>query len=138
MAYASQQNMIDRFGNEEIISITNPEGESIGTDRLNRALSDADARIDGYLAARYALPLEITPTLLEGVACDLSRYFLYDEAPSEIVVERYKNAVSTLKDISTGKIKLPDAAGDEPSQSSEVVMADHPDRMFSVNSLRGL
>lgn len=104
MTYATQQNLIDRFGEHELIQLTDREGlGEINTTVVDRALGDADAVINGYLAARYTLPLAApVPTVLERLACDIARYFLHDDRATEQVEKNYKDAVTLLRDVSKG------------------------------------
>lgn len=108
MTYATQQNMIDRFGEDELIQRTDRAGLGvIDATVINRALGDADATINGYLAARYTLPLaNPMPEILERLACDIARYALFDDQVIETVEKRYKDAIAYLRDVSTGKAEL--------------------------------
>lgn len=108
MAYATQQNLIDRFGEAELIQLTDREGlGEINADVVDRALGDADAVINGYLAARYTLPLaDPIPTVLERLACDVARYFLHDDRMTEQVETRYKDVIGLLRDVSKGAAML--------------------------------
>lgn len=137
MSYATSQNMIDRFGEAELIDLTNPGGEDIDATRVSNALADADADIDGHLVGRYELPLTTVPPMLERLACDLARYFLYDEGAPEQISARYKQAMKTLENLATAKIRLPDTTGAEETQADEVVFNEGPDRVFSANTLKG-
>lgn len=103
MTYATLQNLIDRFGADELIQLTDREGlGEIDTTVTDRALADADARINGYLAARYTLPLVNVPTELELLACDIARYLLHDDRVTEQIEQRYKDAIAQLRDVSRG------------------------------------
>lgn len=107
MTYATQADMTERFGEQEIIELTDREQTgAIGTDVLDRALADADSLIDGYLATRYTLPLASTPTVLTRIACDLARYGLYDDEAPKQVTERYQAAIAFLKAVSRGEVTL--------------------------------
>jgi phage gp36-like protein len=75
----------------------------IDTVVLGRALADADAEIDSYLAARYTLPLGSTPGVLTRLAADMTRYRLYDDGMPETVRQRYEDAVSLLKRMAKGE-----------------------------------
>lgn len=109
MSYATRQDMIDRFGERELIALTDREGE-VGTivdAVLDRALADADAVIDAHLqSAGYTLPLQVASKLLCNVAVDIARAKLHDENPSETVLSREKGAMRTLEKISSGALKL--------------------------------
>lgn len=140
MRYASQQDMIDRFGEEELITRTDradrsePPPGKIDTRVLNKALSDAADLIDGYLAGRYALPLTVTPPLLTQIACDLARYDLYDADMQVHVSDRWKVAIRTLEKIADGKIVL-QVAGAEPRQETSGILTAGPKRVFTSAKL---
>ena len=136
--YATQQNMLDRFGEDELLAVADRDDDAaIDTDLVAAALSDAASVIDSYIATRYDLPLADTPAQLTKIACDIARYNLYTDAPHERVTEAYKAAIGLLRDIATGKARL-DIAGDEPTAdqagSAEIQSAE---RLFSANSLKG-
>ncbi|WP_241085737.1 gp436 family protein [Candidatus Vondammii sp. HM_W22] len=134
MPYATTQDLIDRFGEEELIQLTDRTGAGvIDTAVLDRTV--ADGEIDGYLSGRYALPLAEVPPVLVRVACDITRYHLYDDVPHSQVRTRYEDARRLLASISTGKVQLglPTSAGVEPITGSPEV--DAPERIFTGNSL---
>ncbi|WP_180125669.1 gp436 family protein [Rhodoferax sp. BLA1] len=107
MSYASQADMTERFGETEVAQRTNRiDGLTIDSSVLDRALSDADAEIDSYLATRYALPLPSTPLVLVRMACDIARYRLFGEAVPETVRLRYADAISLLKRMAVGDVQL--------------------------------
>lgn len=108
MPYASQADLVSRFGEQELIEQTDRANAAvIDAAVLERELAYASATIDGYLAARYVLPLaDPPPDLLVGLCCDLVRYALYTDAAPDIVRDRYKDAVARLRDIGSGLIKL--------------------------------
>jgi phage gp36-like protein len=139
MTYASQADLTDRFGATELAQRTNRvDGLTIDTVVLGRALSDADAEIDGYLATRYALPLPSTPPVINRLACEIARYRLYDDGVPETVRVRYQDAVSLLKRLSSGEVQL---AGITPvpvvGGSGNAVATRTPARVFSTDLLAG-
>jgi phage gp36-like protein len=111
MAYCTQQNLVDRFGEPELIQLTDRTNAGVvDTTVLGQAIADADAEIDSYLRARYPLPLLSVPAGLTRVACDIARYEMYDVAAPELVEKRFEQAIQFLKDIATGRAVLPDSA----------------------------
>lgn len=111
--YTSQADMEDRFGAEEMIQLTDRTGTGvIDVAVLDRAIADADAEIDGYLASRYQLPLAETPPALTRIASDIARYLLYDDAATDSVSDRYDNAVKFLRSVARGDVSLVQQAGD--------------------------
>lgn len=125
MTYASQQNLIDRFGEDELIQLTDRANTGlINSTVVARALADADAEINGYLSTRYTLPLSPVPAVLEKLACDISRYQLFENSVTEIVQERYENAVRFLKDVAAGRVTLGvDSNNAQPVTNNSVQMS---------------
>jgi phage gp36-like protein len=115
VSYCTKQNLIDRFGEGELIQLTDRTGAGVINDTvLNQAIGDADGEINGYLAGRYTLPLASVPPVLTQKACDIARFFLYDEAVLDIVKTRYDNAIAWLKLVANGTVSLGlDGTGEE-------------------------
>lgn len=132
MTYASQQNLIDRFGEDELIQLTDRENlGAIDAAVVARALADADAEINGYLSTRYTLPLSPVPAVLEKLACDIARYQLFENAVTEIVKQRYENAIRFLKDVAAGKVTLGvDGNGDTAATISNSVQISSTTPVF--------
>jgi phage gp36-like protein len=138
MPYTTRLLLTDRFGLDELIQRTDkfaPYTGAIVDVVLDRAIADADAEIDGFVGARYALPLpEPVPPVLVPIACDIARYRLYDDAVPDIVRQRYEDAVARLKDISAGRLSL----GIDPATVTPVagtVQVRSPARVFSDDLL---
>lgn len=109
MTYATKQDLIDRFGELELLQRTdrvNVPQTTIDDEVVNEALNDASSTADGYLAAKYALPLATTPARLVKVTCDMARYYLHGEAASDAVRKAYEDAIAWLKDVSKGIVSL--------------------------------
>lgn len=122
MAYATQQNLIDRFSEAELIQLTDRTGSNvIDPVVVARALADADAQIDGYLAVRYALPLASVPGVLEKLACDIARYQLYDDRVTETVKTRFEQAIKFLQDVASEKATLGLSANNGPAANGNTV-----------------
>lgn len=140
MPYASTDQLIDRFGERMLIDLTDraevPTGAIVAS-VVDRALSDTDAEIDGYLAGRYALPLAETPPQLLDLALTIAIYKLHPSEPDPKISKDYDRALKTLAQISTGVVRLP-AAGAEPAAatSSGVETIDR-ERELSPESLKG-
>jgi phage gp36-like protein len=141
MSYATQQDLIDRFGEVELIELTDreePLTEAIVTSVIDRALADADAEIDSFIGKRYTLPLASTPPRLVKVASDIARYNLYTDTPNDQVANNYKAAVAWLRDLAKGNSEL-DIDGEEPAaDTSASPTFSAPDRVFTRDTLKGL
>jgi phage gp36-like protein len=114
MTYATQQDLVDRFGQTELVQLTDKELPLTGAivaAVAARALAAADARIDGYLAGRYALPLAAVPPAIVEAACDIARFRLYEDRATEHIQKLYDDAVAYLVKLGTGKLSLTLAGG---------------------------
>lgn len=117
MTYAVQQDLEQRFGRDELVQLTDRAGAGlVDTAVLGQALDDADGLIDGYLATRYTVPLATVPKVIVTFACDIARYYLYDDAASEQVRKRYEDAVKFLSAVASGELSLGvDDSGETPA-----------------------
>lgn len=105
--YATQQQMIDRFGYQEIMELTDRVGTgNIDADVMDGALLDAEAEINSFLASRYTLPLAQTSQELVRLSCDITRYRLFDIRATEAVKARYDDAIKKLRDVAKGVASL--------------------------------
>lgn len=137
MTYATQTDLIERFGELELAQRTNRvDGATIDTVVLGRALADADAEIDSYLATRYTLPLSSTPLVVNRLACDITRYRLFDDGVPETVRERYLDAVSVLKRLASGDMLLEGMAAAAVAGVDTAYFSFAP-RQMSDENLRG-
>ncbi len=115
MAYASSADLVERFGEEEMIQLSDRIASAdLDEIVLLRALTDASALIDGALTGRYALPLADVPALLVGVCCDLARFALYDDAAPDLVRERKTDALARLRDLANGTLRLDLSTAETP------------------------
>lgn len=107
MTYASQQNMIDRFGSDELIQLTDRGNLGvIDATVLGQALADANTEIDSYLAGICTLPLATVPQRLIKIAADIARYELYGARCTDQVRARYTDAIAYLKLVVAGTVSL--------------------------------
>lgn len=105
--YATQQNMIDRFGADELIQLTDRDNLGvIDVTVLGQALTDADAEINAYIGSRYTLPLSSVPPTITKFAADIARYQLYDVRASDVVKARYDDAIKFFKLLVAGTVSL--------------------------------
>ena len=111
-AYATAQDMVDRFGADEIAELLAlPRGADAAaiaaSPKMARALADTATEIDAALAMRYDLPLAAgTYPLLRNLACDIARRRLYDEQPTDAVRNAASRARSQLKLLASGDLVL--------------------------------
>lgn len=104
--YLTAEEYVARFGIQETVSLTDERGGETVGQALGKALSDAAARIEAYLANRHALPLATTPEVLKAIAADLARERLFTNHPTEEVTRRADQARKDLRDIGSGALVL--------------------------------
>lgn len=138
MSYATAQDMIDEFGEREVIALTDRDNLGyIDNALLARKLGDSAALIDAHLVGRYALPLAGSFPLLRRYACDIARYLLSgaDVTEVETVRNRYKDAVKFLEAVRDGNVKLgADVAGQPASEQGRISVVGGS-RVFTGDSL---
>lgn len=109
--YCTEQSLIVRFGEQELIQLSDRYNTGvIDSGVVALAISDATAKINGYLAL-YPLPLAVIPDGFERMACDIARYYLYDDAVPDQVRRRYDEAVTYLAAVASGAVELAFGAG---------------------------
>ncbi|GBR09503.1 gp436 family protein [Gluconobacter frateurii] len=122
MPYASVSDMIDRFGERELIANTTPEGmpkNGIDQAKVTLALTNASSLIDSYLNRRFATPLATPPNSIADACCRIARYALAQTGasqPTEQMRLDRKDAVEWLTHISRGTVTLD---GQTPANESK-------------------
>jgi len=136
MPYATQADLETRFGSEELAQRSDRiNGSVIDATVVARALADAEAEIDAYLAVRYQLPLASVPAVLGRIACDIALYRLCDIPPDE-VRKRYEDAVRDLKRAADGVLVIDGASPLAASPASTGGIASKtPARIFGADNL---
>lgn len=106
--YTDKESMIAMFGEKELIQLTDRDRSfsTVVDVVLDRAMATAESEANSYLGAVYTLPLPSVPDALRSFAGDIARYYLYDEQPTEQVQKRYDCAISWLRDVAKGLVKL--------------------------------
>ncbi len=131
--YATLQDLIDRYGHDELVQLTDrgdtPAG-GVDATVAERALDDARQMVDGCVAGRYQVPLSPVPALIRRITCDLARFYLHADEPTETVRDAYKEAVRLLDRIAGGAMQLQSAGVAAPagtgSAAAFIAGADGP------------
>ncbi|WP_282265935.1 phage protein Gp36 family protein [Stenotrophomonas sp. PS02298] len=136
MSYATQADLVARFGETEIIQLSDRDNAGeIDAVVVAAKLADADAEIDAYLATRYSLPLATVPTVLKRVACDVARYHLFDDRATDDVRRRYEDALKFLQAVAKGLVSIGvDPVGQAPASTD---LPEHcaPEPVFNRSTL---
>lgn len=142
MSYASQQDLIDRFGELELIQLTDRVAippAAVNATVVDRALADADALIDGYLKAAYELPLATTPPALVKAASDIARFYLWGDRadPKGAIRAAYDDALKWLGNVARGIVRLEADGVAAPAAVEGNARVSGSDPVFTRDSLRG-
>jgi phage gp36-like protein len=140
MAYVTLAQLTDRYGEPALIAVTD-RGlvDHPGRERpaIDRAIADADAVIDGYLARRYQLPLTVAQPLLVKIAGSLVFYGLHTFQPDEKIVADQKEALAMLRDISAGTVALTAAGVETPNVEGSGARITDRDRQLTQDNMTG-
>lgn len=131
MTYCTKQDLIDRYGADELIQLTwrgppvpvdpnDPAPDpSIDDASVTRACTDAAAIIDSYARGRYITPLvPANQTVVKPFACAIARWHLHEDGHPEHVEHAYEEAVAWLRELVSGRVGLPDLSS--PADDSAV------------------
>lgn len=141
MPYVTKQDLIDRFGEQELIQLTdrvNKPASTVNDTAVDLAIADASNLADSYLAKVVTLPLDPVPGALPKVVADLARYFLHGKAADKEspVTTAYEQAIAFLRDVAKGLVQLTDSGSETPPAGGGSVKAVAPNRVFTRDSLR--
>ncbi|MCA3312977.1 MAG: DUF1320 domain-containing protein [Roseomonas sp.] len=124
-AYCTPQDLIDRFGQNEVAQLAPALLGQVDTARVQRACSDAGDMVDGYLRPRHTLPLSAVPTILVKLSAAIARFELHlggDRQPTEQVRQDRDQAIAFLKDVAAGRADLGITnTGAEPAEDTTAV-----------------
>lgn len=140
MTYASLQQLIDRFGEQVLLDLTDRASPAVGAIDpavVDRALADTDAAIDGYLAGRYALPLVDVPPRVVDLALTIAIYKLHPFEPDPKITRDYEQAMKALLAIARGEERLPLAGAEPAATGNSGVVTNDRERPFTEDNLKG-
>ncbi len=144
MAYAEQQQMVERYGAEALLLLA-PAAEAghdpprypedVDAAAVARALADAEQEVDVYVGAKYDLPLPAPAAILTRLTVDIAAYRLADtgDVLTEERRRRYEDAVALLRRIASGDVSL----GERPASARGVVFGRARPRLFGRAHERG-
>lgn len=138
-SYATVQDMIDRFGQAEMVRLTTPVDQpmdGVVMEAAQAKLADASAMVDSYVGRRYQVPMDVPPQIIVAHCCDIARYRLAqggNTSPTEDMRRAYEDAMAFLRDVSLGKavLELDEVA---PSQESYAQVSTREDAAFGGRS----
>jgi len=140
VAYCTQDQIESAITAEKVLELTDDEGTGSETAttiaRITEAIRKGDGEIDGYVRARYSVPVA-SPygSMTNVIAISLAIYYLHQRrygsfGLTEAVKEEYDRRVKQLEKINGGTLDL----GVEPTPASSAKMAANeagPTRLFT-------
>lgn len=125
MPYCTRQDLIDTYGEDRLAELTdrvNMPATTVDEAVVDRAISDAEAEINMYLAGRHPLPLASVPVMLKRIACDLAWYNLHTQVDDDHpAVQAYRRRRQQLDGVANGKLSLGLDETDAPVQTGNTV-----------------
>lgn len=143
MAYSTLSDILAVIGEATLIQLTDEKGEGVYDEaKVDTAIAQVDAEIDGYLRSRYAgmVPLAApVPLIVMGISRDLAIEELFtrkvEMGVPEAVKDKAARARSRLLDIQMGKNSL----GIEPSSGPGIFATNKTadDKVFNKDKMTG-
>lgn len=143
--YATVADMIARFGEVQIVRLSNPEDRETtvpNEEKVNVAITDATALINSYIRGRYLVPIENPPKDIVRAACVVARHDLADTERSSPTEEMTRGKAEVIKwleniakeivhlDIPMATVTGADSVGSGPRISDR-------ERIVTFDTLRG-
>lgn len=128
-----------------LIQLTDDSGTgTLDQEKVDAAIAEAGALIDGYLRTRYPLPLAPVPPLLTPLASAIAAWQLYglraEFATPDRIKDDYKGALDTLKLIQKGDVRLFEestAGAAAAAEQESTLRVQTPPALFSRDVLDG-
>lgn len=119
--------------------------EAIIIPLIETAVTEAAGTIDGYLMARYTVPLQPTPAVIGNLAKDMAIYNLMtrvgidEDSRDKVLVDRNAAAIRFLEKVSKGEIMLSaQVPGSSKPASQYGGMVSASPAVFSRDKMKGL
>ncbi|TON12199.1 hypothetical protein CGH20_13870 [Vibrio parahaemolyticus] len=140
--YATKQDLLDRDSQMLWNFAVDRDTNTLNDTWINQALDQADEEIDSFLGRRYVLPLPTVPGILNKIAIIIAFYWLADrdQQATNLLEERYKMQLETLREISNGKreLGLPTIEAPQESSVGKVELVQDNERQFTRKILKGV
>lgn len=138
MAYITADDLIARYGIEELLDVADRDGDGTADPAvLDAAIGDAQRDIDAQIGGRHAVPLLTVPELVVRICCQLTRYYLHRVQPPEWVRNGYRDALAALADIRDGRVTIDAPSASTPAPASGRVLGVSAPPVFAGGRLTG-
>lgn len=140
MAYCTPADILGIISEETLIQLTDDDDNgSVDMDKVDAAIADADAEVNGYCGARYGVPFSPVPAIVKKLSTDIAIYNLFAlrESVPDPRVKRYDNAIKFLTQVAAGKISLGVSDPDGTPAKDERPDIASDDRLFDREKMSG-
>ena len=142
MSYITNQEIIDRVGNDKAAQLTTDSGTVPSTTVLNEIRLSTEGEVNGYLAKRYKVPIDMTThteldAVLTGFVLDVAVYRMHARRPPipDDVGKARDQAIKWLEKVSRGEIVLP-AATTPASATADKPYMEHGSNDPNISTMR--
>ena len=106
MTYCTNQEVVDEFDANEIAQVCSDGTDVLNAARLQKSREAAYNLINSHIGTKYTLPLAVVVPILKKCEANLVRHDLYDDNPTQVIVDRFNYWTNWLIDLTRGKITL--------------------------------
>ncbi|MBI4665364.1 MAG: DUF1320 domain-containing protein [Nitrospinae bacterium] len=143
MSYCVIDDITKKLDERTLIELTDTAGTgTVDAAKVERAIRDADALIDSFVAKHYKTPMSPVPALVADLSATIAIVSLhrFRSVESPAWSQAYDRAMTVLKGVAEGNATL-DGAPENPPPADSVASAltfSAPGRVFSRDSLKGM
>lgn len=134
MSYCAKSDLVARYGAQELAQLTDEVAAHVPDDtEITAACDEASSLIDGYVAGRYVVPLSPVPPMVKSWACAIARRLLWKDRalPDSAVAVAYEDALTALREVAKGVLRLPASSGEASAASGGSVNVISADQVFT-------
>lgn len=136
--YATVDDMTTRFGHQELLELTDTAMTgSADVTAVQTALGDATELVNGYVAARYRVPLHPVPDMVRRWCCDIARFYLHKVAVPDAVKAGHDTALQGLREVARGVVQLQSAGLETTGATGGETVLSVGGRTFTNDSMKG-
>lgn len=128
----TQQDLIDRFGEKELIKLTDRDNYQVIVESVvDTAIADAEGEVASYLRSANLVSVDALgkviyrngaklPSDLALHTCNIARYYLYGNGTTETVEKRYDDAIKWLDKVKKDPTMLTGPIAEQPNASGGI------------------
>lgn len=131
--YLTRDGLIASVGEATVEALAGDLTDSDVQARVDQAIADAEAEMNGYLGGVHATPISPAPPMLHIQAVRISLWNLLsakgyrEDSPDKAIKVNYDKAVSWLEGVASGRFQLGTADDDGSTEPEPGASAVHPE-----------